>query len=148
MYRILSEVENWPSIPEDKWSDEMEFNSPEFRELCVWKECPDDVDEEMKYSVDKENPRIATKTWAEWSTVVGNTPLPLNKVTSWNIKVLKSVTDDGHRIEIGIAPFDVKQNECNYNNCGWYFDCGSSTLSSGPPHNYKNKEYGPKERIW
>ena len=31
--------------------------------------------------------------------------------------------------------------------CGWYFDCYSSTLWSGPPHNYgyDDKEYGPRK---
>ena len=43
-----------------QWSDEAEFTTPEFKECCVWKECPDDVDEERKYSVDERNSRIAT----------------------------------------------------------------------------------------
>ena len=33
----------------------------------------------------------------------------------------------------------------NYNKCGWYFYCGDSTLYSGPPHNYKGKEYGSRK---
>ena len=44
-----------------QWSDEVEFTTPEFKDLCVWKECPDNVEEERKYSVDEENPRIAAK---------------------------------------------------------------------------------------
>ena len=28
-----------------QWSDEAEFTTPEFKDLCVWKECPEDVGE-------------------------------------------------------------------------------------------------------
>ena len=44
---------------------------------------------------------------------------------------------------LGLHPFDIDQNECNvYVNYGWYFSYWGSTLLSGPPHNYKRKEYG------
>ena len=127
-----------------QWSDETEFTSPEFKDLCVWKECPDDVDVKRKYSADEENPRIATKIESgEYCFIIGNTPLPLNKVTSWSIKVLKSEDNDGGGIYIGVAPSDIDQNEDNYKKCGWYFDCHESTLWSGP-HNYRDKKYGPR----
>ena len=46
---------------------------------------------------------------------------------------------------VGAAPFDINQNnDRNFEKYGWYFNCYSSTLCSGPPHNYKKKEYG----IW
>ena len=112
----------------------------------VWKECPDDVYEKMKYSVDKENPRIATKIYDDgyWCTIIGNTPLPLNNVTSWSIKILKSKDNDGYGIFIGVAPSDINQNMIGYK-CGWYFDCYWSILFSGPPHDYVDKEYGPRK---
>ena len=120
-----------------QWSDKSEFTTPEFKDLCVWKECPDYVDEE--------NPRIATKSGFGYCTIVGNTPIPLNKVTSWNIKVLKS-WNNGDGIFIGVAPFDIDQNEDdNYDKCGWYFNCYSSSLVSGPPHGYWYKAYGPRK---
>ena len=76
-----------------QWSDVAEFTpeftSPKFK-CCIWKECPDNVDWNRKYSVDVKNSRIATKRNNGWSTIIGNTPLPLNKVTSWTIKILKS----------------------------------------------------------
>ena len=72
-----------------QWSDEAEFATPEFK-FCVWKECPDNVDEKRKYSVDERKPRIARMTGDDWCTIIGNTPLPLNKVTSWSIKIVKS----------------------------------------------------------
>ena len=130
-----------------QWSDETEFTTPEFKDLCVWKECPDGVDEDREYSVDGENPRIATKISFDDCTIVGNTPLPLNTVTSWSIKILKSRDNNRGEIYIGVAPSDINQNESdhNYNKCGWYFSCYSSKLTSGPPHNYWDKEYGPSK---
>ena len=102
----------------------------------------------MKYSVDEENPRIATMIGGDgygWCTIIGNTPLPLNKVTSWSIKILKS-KDNGYCIFIGVAPSDINQNEGdNYYKCGWYFGCYGSKLYSGPPHKCWNKEYGPRK---
>ena len=132
-----------------QWSHEAKFTTPEFKDLCTWKECPDNVKEKMKYSVDEENPRIATKAdegdWDFLCTVIGNTPLPLKKVASWSVKVLKSRKNDGGWIYIGIAPSDIDQNEFNFNKCGWYLHCYDSVLRSGPPHEYFNKEYGPKK---
>ena len=95
------------------------------------------------------NPMITTKINDDlcWSTIIGNTPLPQNKVTSWYIKMLKSKDNDGSDTYIGVAPFDINQNDYgNYNKCGWYFHCYNSTLHSGPPHNCKWKEYGPRKR--
>ena len=97
-----------------------------------------------KYSMNEVNLRIATKIGVNsYSTITGNTPLPLNAVTSWNIKILKSRSNDGKYIFVGVTPSDIDQNEDdNYNKCGWYFYCYYSNLWSGPPHNYKWKEYG------
>ena len=127
-----------------KWSEAIELTTPEFSEFCAWKECPDYVYKDRKYSVDEKNSRIATKINKNgWSTIIGNTPLPQNKVTSWYIKILASWSINGCRIFIGVAPSNINQNE-GYN-CGWYFDCCNSTLHSGPPHNYRGKEYGPRK---
>ena len=100
-----------------------------------------------KYSVDEKNSRIATKINYGDCTIIGNTPLPHNKVTSWNIKILKSMYNNGNGIWIGVAPSDINQNEDNYENCGWYLNCYGSILFSGPPHNYKwpDKKYGPRK---
>ena len=68
-------------------------------------------------------------------------------MTYWGIKILKSEGNDGGGIYIGVAPSDINQNEeDNHDECGWYFDCSGSTLFSGPPHNYKWKEYEPRKR--
>ena len=108
-----------------QWSDEAKLTTPEFKGCCVWKECPDNVDERRKYSVDGENPRITTNLgYGYCCTIIGNTPLPLNKVTSWSVKILKSKWNDGNGLNIGVAPSDIDQNEdLNYNKCGWYFYC-------------------------
>ena len=116
---------------------------------CAWKECPGNVDGRKKYSVDGKNPRIASKEGSDdryFCTIIGNTPLPPSKVTSWSIKVLKSKENNGDGIHIGVAPFNIDQNEDgNYYKCGWYFGCNYSSLHSGPPHKYRAKEYGPRK---
>ena len=90
---------------------------------CVWKECPDDVDEGNKYFVGKTNPMAAVKCGGDdgYCTIIWNTPLPLNKVTSWSIKILNSKRndDDGRYIYVGVAPSNINQNvDCNRNKCG------------------------------
>ena len=131
-----------------EWSDEIEFVTPEFKECCAWRECPDEVDEKRKYSVDEKNSRVATDIGIDLignSVILGSVFLPNNKVTSWSIKILKSKKNNGHGIFVGATPFDMDQNRDNFNKCGWYFDCFGSTLCSGPPHNYRSKEYGPRK---
>ena len=131
-----------------QWSNEAEFTTPKFEDSCIWKECPDNVVDKRKYSVDKENPRIATKIndSGYLCTIIGNTPLPPNKVTSWSIRILKSEDNDGGSIYIGVGPSDINQNEeYNWTNCGWYFYCYLSELCPEPPHNYSGKEYGPRK---
>ena len=60
---------------------------------------------------------------------IGNVALPVNAMTSWSIKILESKYNDGHGIYVGVATFDIDQNEKNnYNKCGWYFHCYDSTL--------------------
>ena len=131
-----------------EWSDVVKGRTQkESFERGWWKECPDYVDESRKYAVNEKNPRIVTMIgdYGYWCTIVGNTHFPLNAVTSWSIKVLKSENNDGDNIFIGVAPSDINQNDCNYKKCGWYFYCYSSTLFSCLPHNYRGKEYGPRK---
>ena len=131
-----------------EWSDAvkgMTQKAAEFSE-CMWKKCPSYVDMNRKYSVYKKNPQIATKKGSGLCTTIGNTPLPPNNVTSWSIKILKSEKNDGNGIHVGVAPFDINQNERrNFEKCGWYFSCYSSSLISGPPHKTYWEEYGPRK---
>ena len=46
---------------EIKWSEEIEFTTPEFSECCIWKEHPDDVGEESDYFVNEKNPKDCNK---------------------------------------------------------------------------------------
>ena len=106
-----------------EWSDPVKGRTQKkIFENSGWKECPDDVVEDRKYSIDEKNPRIVTKVvdGYDYCTIIGNTPHPLNAVTSWSIKVLKSRDNDGSGIFIGVAPFDINQNGIdNSENCGW-----------------------------
>ena len=138
-----NEVSEWSGVVKGTTHKTHKFSE------CVWKECPDGVYEERKYSVDEKKSRIVTKiNSGGLCTVIGNTPLPQNKASSWSIKILKSKGNDGNGIYIGAAPSDINQIEYNCEKCGWYFNCYKSTLCSGPPHNYRDKEYGPRKERW
>ena len=128
-------------------SDSAKFKTPEFKECCVWKECPSNVDAEKKYFVNTRNARVAAKLGEMYvpCTIVGNTSLPLRRVVSWSVKVSNSREDNGFGICIGVAPFDVDQNQDDPRHSGWYFDCFTSTLTSGHPHNVEEKLYGPRK---
>ena len=99
-----------------------------------------------KYLPSKENPNIVTMT-GDYSecTIIGSTPISPSRLSAWNIKVLSSKGNDGQDILIGIAPTNASQDENNAEKCGWYFDCYTSSLFSGPPQNFKGKEYGPRK---
>ena len=131
------------------WSNYVtEFTQKPYFSSWGWRDCPGDVIWWHKYSVDEENPKVATKdSGNSYSTVVGNTPLPPGKVTSWGVKVLKAMYGDGLGIYVGVAPADICQSEReNYKKCGWYFDCYWSKLFSGKPQCYFDREYGPRKR--
>lgn len=114
---------------------------------CIWKECPEHLNKERKYVVSTKNLRVITKTVDGWSTAVGNVPLPLDRVSMWDIKILKTKWDDGGNILVGVAPLGVDQDaEYNRNRCGWYIDCYEAKLCSGPPHGYSWKEYVQQKR--
>ena len=110
----------------------------------VWKECPGYA-EHRRYLVNEATPWTATACdW--WCTITGSTHLPLNKVTSWDIRVLNSRNNNGVCIYVGVAPFYIDQSDGeNYNRCGWYLYCYNSSLWSGAPHLKRGKEYGPRK---
>ena len=128
-----------------EWSDAVKGKTQKWE--CVWKECPDNVDDDRKYSVDVKNPRIAAKTGDYRNcAIIGNTPLPLSKISSWSIRILRSRDNNGGGTQIGVAPSDIDQNFYGEaGKRGWYFDCFYSVLCSGPPHNYRSNEYGPRK---
>ena len=78
-------------------------------------------------------------------TAIGEATIPPNTLTSWDVKIVS--TSSGN-IMIGVAPFDINQaTNCNCDKCGWYFYCCGSTLYSGPPHKYSNKQYGQGKQL-
>ena len=129
------------------WSDSISVKTERTFSDCAWKECPPYINRNLKYSLDKHNSRIATKiNGDEYCTIVGDMTIPLNKVTSWDVKIVNSRGNDGGGINVGIAPYDIKQSEYNnFEKCGWYFYCFKSTLYSGPYHNYDDRLYGPRK---
>ena len=72
---------------------------------------------------------------------------PLIEEHIWKIKILKTYK---YNIMIGIATSDFDFNRASTdinNNFGWYYCCYDSTLYSGPPHNYQDKETNLKSKI-
>lgn len=136
-----------------EWSKVVEFTTPRFSELCGWKKCPPNIENWRQYVIDDANPKMVesrndggSKDYS--SAIIGNTIIPLNKITTWNIKVSSYlVSINGKSTYIGVAPFDTDQsNKSSFLKSGWYFCCYDSTLRSGPPHNYHDKEYGPRKK--
>ena len=126
-----------------KWNETRGRTAP-----IKWEKCPESTDDKKKYSVNEKNPKIVTKNKGdEYCTVIGNAHVLHGKFTSWSVKILKSKGNDGGNIFVGVAPLDIDQNKgCNHLTCGWYFNCYSSTLFSGPPHSCWNIEYGPRRK--
>ena len=63
--------------------------------------------------------------------------LELNKIYKWKINILNSKLKV---ILVGISQDEEELNPSLNNINGWYFYCFNSTLYSGKPHNYKNKQ--------
>lgn len=99
----------------------------------------------MKYFVDDKNPRIVTKVGEGYFSIIGDTPIPVNAIISWDIVFLGLEKDNGDKINIGVAPSNINQSTDGFTKRGWYFYCWSSTLFSGPPHEYRDKGYGPRK---
>ena len=105
-----------------------------------FRECPNNMKENRKYIVTGENKNILTK--------IGNSEsmgticeYELDKSIEehkWKIKFLKT---QNKGINVGVAPidFDILSTQ-HYTSCGWYIYCRTSTLYSGPPFNYSNKQ--------
>ena len=135
-----------------KWSEPATGRTQkELFKYSAWRTCHENIDSWMQYSLGTKNPRVATKMdeinlFGCWSTVVGNTPIPSDSVTSWSIKILNSKDNNCEGICVGVAPCDIDQNTFdNFYKCGWYFDCYTSRLWSGPPCNHRGLAYGQRK---
>ena len=98
-------------------------------------------DNKRYYSVSGEKDNIVTKKgeYSNDSNWIGCLcENELNKLTEniWKIKILKT---QNKCIMVGVAPIDFDINSSLYD-YGWYFHCYNSTLFSGAPQNYFNKE--------
>ena len=105
-------------------------------------DCPFNIKEERKYKVTGKNKNILTKTGTEgyWMGTICENELDKSiEEHKWKIKILNS---QNKYIMVGIAPIDFDINKSTYNVCGWYYYCCDSTLYSGPPHNYSNRNSG------
>lgn len=130
-----------------EWSDPIEFRTPAFKECCSWKKCPAYASEDKKYSVNRKNPRIATKIGALncMSVILGNTVIPQGRTVRWSVKVLKSMDNECAGIYVGVAPYDVDVNKDDVVKYGWYLDCFNSTLWSGYPQYYSGERYSREQ---
>ena len=104
----------------------------------IFKKCPIYINENRKYQISGENNNILTKTGVSfWMGTICEKQFDKDKEYRWKIKILNSVSKN---IMIGVATNDFDIHSSNYSTCGWYLYWPYSTLYSGPPHNYNNKE--------
>ena len=141
-FRVRTVVDNRVS----EWSAAVKGRTQERSfEASGWKGCPDGIPNGRRYSIDSNSPRTAVVV-SSWCTIVGNTPLPPSRATSWSIKIFDLIYVSGNFNYIGVAPTDIDQSAVsNHCKCGWYINSYDSTLISGPPHRYKAKAYGTKK---
>lgn len=133
---------------DSEWSDPFEFKSTNFSKMCIWKHYNDCLDASKRYIVDCGDHRLAKFVGDSNCTIIGNTTIPLNKVTTWTVKILTSLLNNGCAIFVGVAPVTINRSEdSNHVKCGWYYNCYSSSLFSGPPHNCHPVPYGPQRDL-
>ena len=137
------------------WSEEAEVTTPEFRECCVWRRPEDDCSggdggRKSAYTAEEERRQVATMVLGGDGgdcAITGCMPLPQGKAVSWRINALALANSDGDKVFVGVAPYGIANVDRRRSNrlfqCGWYFECRSSTLWSGPPHDYGGSKYGP-----
>ena len=128
-------------IPEENSINKFIENINEFGKLSYnnfkFRKCPNNINENRKYEISGEKENIMTKTGKiGWMGTICENELEKSKEHKWKIKILKTLHKN---IMVGVAPIDFDINSSIYDNCGWYFYCNNSTLYSGPPFNYSNK---------
>lgn len=123
------------------------FRTPKFSECCAWSNYKE-REVEKRYTLSKDKRVITLVTRHEEANICGNTLIPLDKVTTWSIKVLKSRKSKVRGIYVGVARFGFEERKyIDPYSCEWWgICCYDSTLWSGPPHNYSRKTYGPKKK--
>jgi len=121
-----------------------EINLENYKKYA-FKTCPINAKDEMKFSITGDNNNILTKTGKDgwYGTICINELDKSIEEHIWKIKILKT---NNKIIMVGVAPIDFDINlERNFEKCGWYYYCINSSLWSGPPFNYEDKESGLSE---
>ena len=92
-----------------------------------------------KYIIIGEKENVAKKMTEDnqFTLIRCENKLELNKIYKWKINILNSKLKV---ILVGISQDEEELNPSLNNINGWYFYCFNSTLYSGKPHNYKNKQ--------
>ena len=92
-----------------------------------------------KYIIIGEKENVAKKIVEDnqFTLIRCENKLELNKIYKWKINILNSKLKV---ILVGISQDEEELNPSLNNINGWYFYCFNSTLYSGKPHNYKNKQ--------
>ena len=107
-----------------------------------FKECPKDISEERKYEVSGEYKNILTKIGNKTGRMGSICVKELDQSLEEHIWKIKILNTQNYYIMIGIATIDFDIYSASYQtnkNYGWYYDCYTGYLYSGPPHNFQDK---------
>lgn len=111
-----------------------------------WRKCEITTNPEVTYSLEASNSNIAIKDDAKGiASVIGTTPLPMDKVVSWKLNILKSEGKDGGGLYLGAAYEGIAMDDYGICDAGFFIRPFTAQLWSGAPFNYMNREYGPKK---
>lgn len=113
--------------------------------VCPWEyrgkwrvDCP-------RVRVSAENPAIVSARNGSRDTAIADTPLTPGRVNKWKIRLICS--SDRLWDWVGVAPEDINLNGTrNERECGWYLNTYMTTLYSGPPFWWGDREYGDNRR--
>ena len=115
---------------------------------CAWKKCRDMMG--RGYVLKEENPRIGSvKERHSGCPFMGNTPIPLNEIVRWSVKLHR--IGDSDDVIIGVIPTTFSPNKHGYfgpshQKNGWFLNGRRLMLCSGPPHNYHMENYTNRNR--
>lgn len=125
------EVSEWSKPVKGNTRSDLDFSK------MVWRKCPYGPDSQLYYTADE---TVAMKIggWCLPAFIKGNTPLPINQVTSWIFKPMKGC--EGALYGIAVSHDDSYMRAPRFG--GWFYQMSRRILASGPPHNYSDKYYG------
>lgn len=127
-----------------EWGGVVEASTPEW---AGWKECPNGMPTEKRYTVGGAEHNIGRKIESghKYATLIEGSPIPVPEISKRAIRLTKT-KNNGSCLCLGVAPLDIDQNrEENFIKCGWYVSCWELELWSGPPQNNYKKPYGPRK---